>query len=51
MQVLSRFVDITMYKVRADMGTMPNIFPGYQPVANDEIRAKFEKAWGVTIAC
>ena len=28
----------------SDMGTMPNIFPGYQPVANDEIRAKFEKA-------
>lgn len=33
----------------ADMGTMPNIFPGYQPVANDEIRAKFEKAYGVTL--
>ena len=31
-----------------DMGTMPNIFPGYQQVANDEVRAKFEKAWGVT---
>src|SRR3954469_13168080 len=33
----------------SDMGTMPNIFPGYQPVANDEIRAKFERAWGVTL--
>ncbi|WP_342044186.1 formate dehydrogenase subunit alpha [Bacillus sp. OTU530] len=33
----------------ADMGTMPNIFPGYQPVANDELRAKFEKAYGVTL--
>lgn len=28
----------------ADMGTMPNIFPGYQPVANDAIRSKFEEA-------
>ncbi|MCI2255285.1 formate dehydrogenase subunit alpha [Domibacillus sp. PGB-M46] len=34
----------------ADMGTMPNIFPGYQSVTNDEIRAKFEKAYGVAIS-
>ncbi|WP_046180283.1 formate dehydrogenase subunit alpha [Domibacillus tundrae] len=34
----------------ADMGTMPNIFPGYQSVTNDEIRAKFEKAYGVNIS-
>ncbi|WLV24605.1 formate dehydrogenase subunit alpha [Aciduricibacillus chroicocephali] len=33
----------------SDMGTMPNIFPGYQQVANDEIRNKFEKAYGVEI--
>ncbi|MGD8191420.1 formate dehydrogenase subunit alpha [Brevibacillus ginsengisoli] len=33
----------------ADMGTMPDIFPGYQPVANDAIRAKFEEAYGVRI--
>jgi formate dehydrogenase major subunit len=33
----------------SDMGTMPNIFPGYQPVANDEIRAKFEQAYGVIL--
>jgi formate dehydrogenase major subunit len=33
----------------SDMGTMPNIFPGYQPVTNDEIRAKFEAAYGVQI--
>ncbi len=26
----------------ADMGTMPDIFPGYQPVTNDAIRSKFE---------
>ncbi len=29
-----------------DMGALPNVFPAYQPVANDAIRAKFEKAWG-----
>ncbi|ANS75372.1 oxidoreductase [Paenibacillus yonginensis] len=33
----------------ADMGTMPNIFPGYQPVTDDSIRAKFEKAYGVKL--
>ncbi|WP_373889923.1 formate dehydrogenase subunit alpha [Neobacillus cucumis] len=33
----------------ADMGTMPNIFPGYQSVTNIEIREKFEKAYGVEI--
>jgi formate dehydrogenase major subunit len=31
-----------------DMGALPNVFPGYQQVANAEARAKFEKAWGVT---
>lgn len=33
----------------SDMGTMPNIFPGYQQVTDDNARAKFEKAYGVTI--
>ncbi|ADO57672.1 formate dehydrogenase subunit alpha [Paenibacillus polymyxa] len=33
----------------ADMGTMPDIFPGYQPVTNDAIRSKFEAAYGVQI--
>ncbi len=33
----------------SDMGTMPNIFPGYQPVTDGDIRAKFEKAYGVSI--
>jgi formate dehydrogenase major subunit len=32
-----------------DMGALPNVFTGYQPVVNDEARAKFEKAWGVTL--
>jgi len=33
-----------------DMGALPNVFPAYQPVANDEARAKFEKAWGATLS-
>jgi formate dehydrogenase major subunit len=33
----------------ADMGTMPNIFPGYQSVTDEQIRAKFENAYGVNI--
>jgi formate dehydrogenase major subunit len=30
-----------------DMGALPNVFPGYQAVTSEELRAKFEKAWGV----
>ncbi|WP_428978688.1 formate dehydrogenase subunit alpha [Alicyclobacillus mengziensis] len=30
----------------SDMGTMPNIFPGYQPVADDVVRGRFEAAYG-----
>ena len=33
----------------SDMGAMPNNFPGYQSVTDDEIRGKFEKTWGVTL--
>jgi formate dehydrogenase major subunit len=32
-----------------DMGALPNVFTGYQPVGNDDARAKFEKAWGVAL--
>lgn len=32
-----------------DMGTLPNLLPGYQKVTDDEARAKFEKAYGVPI--
>ena len=32
-----------------DMGAMPNRFPGYQFVADDEVRSKFERAWGVPL--
>ena len=33
----------------SDHGAMPNFFPGYQRVDDSEIRAKFEKAWNVTL--
>jgi formate dehydrogenase major subunit len=33
----------------SDHGAMPNFFPGYQKVDDPEIRAKFEKAWGVAL--
>jgi formate dehydrogenase major subunit len=33
-----------------DMGMLPHQFPGYQSVEDDEIRAKFEKAWGVPLS-
>src|SRR5690349_8281398 len=32
-----------------DMGAIPDRLPGFQHVENHECRAKFEKAWGVTI--
>ena len=32
-----------------DMGALPNVFPAYQQVANDEARGKFEKAWDVSL--
>ena len=33
----------------SDHGAMPNFLPGYQDVADPVIRAKFEKAWNVTL--
>ena len=33
-----------------DMGALPNVFTGYQPVASEEARKKFEKAWGVKLS-
>ena len=33
----------------SDHGAMPNNFPGYQPVEDPENRARFEKAWGVSL--
>ncbi|MFJ7953724.1 formate dehydrogenase subunit alpha [Lysinibacillus sp. NPDC096418] len=32
-----------------DMGTLPNVLPGYQKVTDDEARKKFEEAYGVKI--
>jgi predicted molibdopterin-dependent oxidoreductase YjgC len=32
-----------------DMGAIPDRLPGFQHVENDEIRAKFEQEWNVTI--
>lgn len=31
------------------MGAQPTDYPGYQKVDNDEVRKKFEKAWGVKL--
>ncbi|HET7658279.1 MAG TPA: formate dehydrogenase subunit alpha [Bacillales bacterium] len=33
----------------SDFGSMPNTFPGYQDTTDDEVRARFEKAWGVKL--
>ncbi len=31
-----------------DLGALPNVFPGYQPVTDPSIRSKFEQEWGVS---
>jgi formate dehydrogenase major subunit len=33
----------------SDFGSMPNVYPGYQKVDDDAIRAKFEAGWGVSL--
>jgi len=33
-----------------DMGGLPDYYPGYQRVANEEARRKFEGAWGVPLS-
>jgi formate dehydrogenase major subunit len=32
-----------------DMGALPDRLPGFQHVENDELRAKFEQAWGMPV--
>jgi len=32
-----------------DMGALPNLLPGYQKVADEQARAKFEQAWAVKL--
>jgi formate dehydrogenase alpha subunit len=32
-----------------DLGALPNVYPGYQSVASEENREKFEKFWGVKL--
>jgi formate dehydrogenase alpha subunit len=32
-----------------DMGGLPNVFPAYQPVTSDEVRAKFAAGWGIPL--
>jgi formate dehydrogenase (NADP+) alpha subunit len=33
-----------------DMGSLPNVYPGYQAVTSPEAKAKFESAWGVELS-
>ncbi len=33
-----------------DSGGLPNLYPGYQRVDDEAVRAKFEKAWGVRLS-
>ncbi|WP_025677937.1 formate dehydrogenase subunit alpha [Paenibacillus massiliensis] len=32
-----------------DMGALPNVYPGYQAVTDEQVRRKFEEAWGVDL--
>jgi len=33
-----------------DMGALPNVYPGYQPVSNEEAAQKFEAAWAAKLS-
>ncbi|MBU1753408.1 formate dehydrogenase subunit alpha [bacterium] len=33
-----------------DMGALPNVYSGYQPVSDENVRLKFEQAWGVKLS-
>ncbi len=33
-----------------DMGALPNVFPAYQQVANEDARKRFEAAWGANLS-
>jgi formate dehydrogenase alpha subunit len=33
-----------------DMGTLTTVYPGYQKVADEKVREKFEKAWGIKLS-
>jgi formate dehydrogenase major subunit len=33
----------------SDFGSMPDSYPGYQKVADDAVRTKFEAGWGVKL--
>ena len=33
-----------------DMGALPNVYSGYQQVANEDAAKKFEKAWGTNLS-
>lgn len=32
-----------------DMGALPNVYSGYQPVSDEAARKKFESAWGINL--
>jgi formate dehydrogenase alpha subunit len=32
-----------------DVGALPNVYPGYQSVADEKVREKFEAAWGTKL--
>jgi len=33
-----------------DLGALPNVYPGYQKVTDEQIREKFEKAWNARLS-
>lgn len=33
----------------SDFGSMPNFFPGYEPVTDPEVRKRYERSWGVSL--
>jgi len=48
----TRFIGLGDYsnsRGAADMGVLPGVLPGYQPVTSAEARARYESVWGATL--
>ena len=45
-----RCADRTTFRAPATWARLPNVYPAYQQVANEDARKKFESAWGATLS-
>jgi len=49
----TRFIALGDYansRGAADMGLLPGVMPGYQPVSSEAVRSRYAEVWGATVA-